>query len=106
MKIVINCFNNEYQEILSFEKHANFNEINKKFSSIKEPFEVKIFAINESISSHRLSILKKNIDNINLYTLCIYSNNRDTILAGRSIKINSTFFKEKVLKNKLLLFYT
>ena len=36
--------------------------------------------------------------------LCIYSNNRDTILSGKSLKIDSTFIKEQEIKNKLLAF--
>ena len=66
--------------------------------------EVKIFAINESISSHQLSKLKNHFDKINTCSLCIYSNNRDTILSGKFLRINSTFVKEQEVKNKLLLF--
>ena len=65
--------------------------------------EAKIFAINESISAHQISKLKKNLDKINICSLCIYSNNRDTVLAGNSLKINSTFVKERAGKNQLLL---
>ena len=104
MKIVINKTNNKYLETISFENLDNINETLKKFSSIKGPLEAKIFAINESISSHQLSKLKKNFDKINICSLCIYSNNRDTIIAGKSLKIDSTFLKEEDVKNKLLLF--
>lgn len=104
MKIVINKINNKYLETISFENLDNINETLKKFSSIKGPLEAKIFAINESISSHQLSKFKKNFDKINICSLCIYSNNRDTIIAGKSLKIDSTFLKEEDVKNKLLLF--
>ena len=102
MKIVINSINNEYLETISFKNHDNIDETFKKFSSIKEPLEAKIFAINELISSHKLSIFKNHFDKINICSLWIYSNNRYTIIAGKSLKINSTFVKEKELKNKLL----
>ena len=36
--------------------------------------------------------------------MCIYSNNRDTILSGKSLKIDSAFIKEQEIKNKLLLY--
>ena len=104
MKIVINKINNKYLETISFKNLDNINETLKKFSSIKGPLEAKIFAINESISSHQLSKFKKNFDKINICSLCIYSNNRDTIIAGKSLKIDSTFLKEEDVKNKLLLF--
>ena len=103
MKIVINSFNSEYIETISFENVENIHEIFKKFFLIKEPLEIRIFAINEAISSHKLSKLKKIFAKINLCSLSIYSNNRDTILAGKSLKINSTLHKEKEVKNRLLL---
>jgi len=34
----------------------------------------------------------------------MYSNNRNTILSGKSLKIESTFIKEREIKYKLLLF--
>ena len=70
---------------------------------MNEPLEVKIFAVNESISSHQLSKLKNYFYKINICSLCIYSNNRDTVLSGKSLKINSAYIKEKEIKNKLLL---
>jgi len=101
MKIVIN---NKYIESISFENLDNIHETFKKFSSIKEPLEAKFFAINESINSYQLSKIKNNFNKINICYLSIYSNNRETILAGKSLKIDSNFVKEQEIKNKLLLF--
>ncbi len=103
MKIVINSINNKYLETISFENLDKFHETFNKFYSIKVPLEAKIFLINESISAHQISKLKKNLDKINICSLRIYSNNRETVLAGKSLKIDSTFVKEQVCKNKLLL---
>ena len=102
MKIVLNGIDNEYVETIFFENLNNINETFHEFSLIKKPLEAKIYAINESISSHKLSILKNNFDKINIRSLCIYSNSRDTILAGKSLKINSTIIREQDAKNKLL----
>ena len=93
---------NKYLETISYENHKNVNEAFKKFDSIKEPLKVRIFAINESISSQKLSNFKNNIDKINICSLRIFSNNIETVVAGESLKINSTFIKEKEVKNKLL----
>ena len=71
----------------------NFHETFKRFSSIKEPLEAKIFAVNESISSHQLSKLKNHFEKINISYLCIYSNDRNTILSGKSLKIDEAFIK-------------
>ena len=59
--------------------------------------------MNESISSHQLSKLKNHFDNINTCSLCIYSNNKNTILSGKSLKIDSNYIKEQEIKSKLLL---
>ena len=82
MKILLKNPQSNYLEIISLVDLSNINETFKKFYSLQEPLEAKIFAINESISSNQLSQLKNNLCNI--FTLCIYSNNRDTVLAGKS----------------------
>ena len=102
MKIILNNIKSKYLEIFSLRDLNNINQT-LKFPSIKEPLEAKIFAINESINSHQLSKLKNNFEELNIFSLCLYSNNRDTILAGKSLKIDSTFSKEQELKNQLLL---
>tara|TARA_Y100000991_G_scaffold209426_1_gene189486 strand:+ start:33 stop:695 length:663 start_codon:yes stop_codon:yes gene_type:complete len=103
MKIVINKHNKEYLETISFEDLDNIQDTFNKFSLIKEPLEAKIFTTNESISSHKLSIVKTKFEKINVSIFCLYSNDRDTILAGKSLKINSTYIEEQDVKNKLLL---
>jgi len=103
MEIVLSSTKSKYLEICSFFDLDNIHETFKQFSSMKEPLEAKIFAVNESISSHQLSKLKNHFDKINISSVCIYSNNRDTILSGKSLKIDSTFYKEREIQNKLLL---
>ena len=102
MKIVINNPNNEYIENIFFENLDNIDESFKKLFSMKGPLEAKIFAINESISSHKLSKIKNYFDRNNIL-FCIYSNNRNTILASKSLKIDSNFVKEQEVKKKFLL---
>ena len=104
MKIVLNNTKRNYFEIFSLEDLDNIQETLRKFFSIKGPIEAKILSINESISIHQLSKLKNHLHNLNVFSLYIYSNDRNTILAGKSLRINSTFLKEQEIKNKLLLF--
>ena len=103
MKIIINDLNSKYQETISLRNFENINETFKKFSLMKGPLKAKIFAINDLISSHQLLNLKINFDRFNITSFCIYSNNRETILAGKALKINATYIKEKEVKKKLLL---
>ena len=104
MEIVLKNINGKYLEIFNLLNLDNIHETFKRFSSIKEPLEAEIFAVNESISSQQLSKLKNHFDKINISSLNIYSNNRYTILSGKSLKIDSTFYKEQEIQNKLLLF--
>ena len=103
MEIVLNHTKGKYLEILSLLDLDNIDETFEKISFIKGPLEAKIFAVNESISCHQLSKLKNHFDKINTFTLCIFSNNRDTILSGKFLKIDSTFLRGQEIKNKLLL---
>ena len=76
MEIVFKNSKSEYLEIFSLLDLDKIPETFKRFSSIKEPLQAKIFAVNESISSHQLSKFKNHFDKINICSLCIYSNNR------------------------------
>ena len=105
MEIVFSNSKSEYLEIFSLLDLDNLHETFKRFSSNKEPLEAKIFAVNESISSHQLAKLKTHFDKINICSLRIYSNNRDTIITGKFLKIDSAFTREKEIENKLLLLF-
>ena len=104
MEIVLKNTKSDYSEIFSLLDLDNIQETFKRFSSNKEPLEAKIFAVNESLSYCQLSKLKNHFEKINISSICIYSNNRDTILSGKSLKIDSAFIKEKEIKKKLLSF--
>ena len=104
MEIVLINTKSKNSEIFSFLDLDNIHETLKRFSYIKGPLEVKIFTVNESISSHQLSKLKNHFEKINICSLCIYSNSRETILSGKSLKIHSVLVKEQEIKNKLLLY--
>ena len=104
MDIVLINNKSRYLEICSLFDLNKIHETFKQFSSMKGPLEAKIFAVNESIRSDQLSILKNQFEKININSLHIYSNDRDTVLSGKSLKIDSSFYEEKEIKNKLLLF--
>jgi len=104
MEIVLENTKSKYLEIFSLSDLDNTHETFKRFSSMKEPLEAKIYAVNESISSHQFLKLKNHFDKINICSLCIYSNNRSTIISGKSLKIDSAYIKEQEIKNQLLLF--
>ena len=102
MEIILSNPKRTYSEMISLRELENVNGKFKEFYSTKEALEARIFAVNEQISSYHLSKIKNHFDKLNICSLCIYSNNRDTILAGKSLKINSTFAKEQEVKKKLI----
>ena len=104
MEIVLINTKSKYLEIFSLLDLDNLPETLKRFSSIKEPLEAKIFTVNESINSDTLSKLKNHFYKINICSLSIYSNNRDTIISGKYLKIDSVYIQEQDIKNQLLLF--
>ena len=104
MEIFLKNTESKYLEIFSLLDLDNIHETFKRFSSNKEPLEANIFAVNDIITSHQLSKLKNYFDKINICSLRIYSNNRYTILSGKSLKIDSAYINEREIKNKLLLF--
>ena len=57
MEIVLQNTKSKYLEISSLLDLDNIHETFKRFSSINEPCEAKIFAVNESITSNQLSKL-------------------------------------------------
>ena len=103
MQIVLNNPKDQYLEVISIMDFDTIDETFKKFSLLKGQVKVKIFAINESVNTHQILELKKKLENIQIFSISIYSNNRDTIIAGKSLKIDSTFLKERDAKNKLFL---
>ena len=102
MKIIIND-TSQNLDITCFDNLENIYDDLKKFLLIKSDLEVKLFAIDEKVSSHQLSNLKKVFEKLNIYSLRLYSNDRDTILAGKSLKIDSIYLKEKDLRAKFIL---
>ena len=104
MNIILNNTQSNYFEIFSLEDLDNIQKTSRKIFSIKGPVEAKILIVDESISIDNLLKLKNHLDNLDVFSICIYSNDRNTILAGKSLRINSTFLEEQEVKKKLLLF--
>ena len=105
MKIVIRNKINGYIQTLSLK---DLNPLDKNFLnsiSIKEPLEAHIFAIDEIIDSQQLAKFKINIKKLNVNSIYIFSNKRETIVTGKSLKIDSKFFDGEELK-KIFLNYS
>ena len=59
MEIVLKNTKSElFRDLFFISDLDNIDETFKRFPSIKEPLEAKIFAVSESISSHQLAKLR------------------------------------------------
>ena len=105
MKIIIKNINGEYIRTISLKELNPLDKNFLKLISLKEPLEAYIFAINEIINSNQLAKFKLNIKKLNVNSIKIFSNTRETIISGNSLKINSKLLNEKDLK-KLFLNYS
>ena len=103
MEIIIKNINGEYNKKISLKGLESLPNIFEKINLVEEPYKADIFAINEIINAHELAKFKLTLGKRNINSLHIYSNIRETILAGKSLKIESTFVKEKNLKNNFFL---
>ncbi len=97
---------NKYENIRTI-KIAGLESFKKIFEENinpeNKPLEANIFAINEIINFYQLRQIKLNLKKQNFKTLNIFSNKRETVLSGKSLKVNSTFVSENDLKNALSL---
>ena len=103
MKLIIKNADNEFIKTIPFKKFEIYQNFVEELSTIKNPFAANLIATNEKISSYELSQLKIILEKLNIKFSHIYSNNRETVLSGKYLKIDSTFLSIKHLKNKLSL---
>ena len=102
MKIIIKNINSKHTKTISLKELNPLNKNFLKFISVKEPLEANIYAIDEIINSYQLAKFKLNIKKLNVNYIHIFSNIRETILSGKSLKIDSTFVNKKVLRRLFL----
>ena len=101
MRLILRGIANKFIKSFSFK---NF-EIDQNFCDnliTKEaPAAANLITENEKINSYELAKLKLILEKHFIKLSNIYSNNRETVLSGKSLKINSTFLKIKDLENQL-----
>ena len=103
MQLILRSIANEFIKSLSFKKFELYQNFWNKFSDVKAPADANLITENEIINSCELAKLKLILEKHNIKLTNIYSNNRETVLSGQSLKINSTFLNIKDLKNQLPL---
>ena len=71
-------------------KHSNLNlQVIEELKDIQKPATASLITNDEEINSHELANLKISLEKLNIQFVHIYSNNRETVLCGKSLKIIS-----------------
>ena len=103
MKLILRSIVNEFIKSFSFKKFELYQNFHEKLIAIEAPATANLITENEKINSCELAKLKHILEKHNIKFSNIYSNNRETVLSGKSLKINSTFLNIKDLKKQLPL---
>lgn len=101
MKLIIRNIANEFIKSFSFKRFELYQNFCDEFNTIKNSATANLISENEKINSRELAKLKLILEKHNITFSNIYSNNRETVLSGKSLKINSIFLNIQDLKNQL-----
>ena len=94
---------NEFIKSFSFKKFEIDQKFCDKLITKEASVSANLITENEKNYSYELAKLKLILEKHFIKLSNIYSNNRETVLSGKSLKITSTFLKIKDLKNQLPL---
>ena len=105
MKLVLKSkLENNIHEISfkSFESYQN-TKVDLSIQNLKQPITANLITEYEKINSLELEKFKQFLKRSNIQLVHIYSNSRETILSGKSLRIDSTLINKKDLMNDLFL---
>ena len=102
MKLIFRNLTNQFIKAISFKSFEVYENFINELSYFQNIATAELISENEKINSKELLKLKLSLENLNIKFINIYSNKRETILSGKSLKINSILINKKKLKNELL----
>ena len=101
MKLILRNVSNECIKTISFKAFELSQNFFDELNELKNPFSADLITKDEKINSVELAKLKIILEKLNINFSHIYSMSRETVLSGKSLKINSTLLNFKVNKNEL-----
>ena len=101
MQLIFRSITHEFIKSFSFKRFEFYQDFYNELFDIDTLAIANLITENEKINSCELAKLKLTLEKHNIRFSNIYSNNRETVLSGKSLKINSTFLNIKELKNQL-----
>ena len=99
MKLIFKNNANEFIKSISFKKMSLYQNSIQELCFNQHLGKAILITTNEQISSWELAKLKLTLEKRNIMFVQIYSNNRETILSGKSLKIKSTLMNMKDLES-------
>ena len=90
MKLILRNSAKNLIKTISFDKFELFQNFISELSNFKNPAEATLITENEGITCLELAKFKLKLKKLNINFSDIYSTNRETILSGKFLKINST----------------
>ncbi len=103
MKLILRNIANECIKSFSLKRFELYQDFSDKLIAIQYPAAANLITENEQIDLCDLAKLKSILEKHNIKFSNIYSNNRETVLSGKSLKINSTFLNIEDLNIQLPL---
>ena len=103
MKLILKNTVDETVRSLNFNSFENYKNLFDEIRLIKKAAKAVLISAHEKINSHELSNFKLTLEKLNIKIIHIYSNNRETVLSGNSLKINSTLLNKKDSKHELFI---
>ena len=100
MELILRNIAKNYINSISFKEFELYRNFVDQLSSFEKPASANLITANEKINSYELANLKLTLKKMNINFSHIYSLNRETVLSGMSLKINSTLLNIKDFKNE------
>ena len=98
MKLILRTSSKDFIKSISFNKFEHYHNFFSELSALKKAAEATLITANERITCFELAKFKLKLKEININFSYISSTNRETILSGKFLKINSTLLN--IVKNK------
>ena len=100
MKLIFKSSTKDFIKSISFKKFELYQNSISELSAHKNLYEATLITANEKITCSELTKLKLELKKLDINFSDIYSTNRETIISGKSLKINSPLLKKNYNKNK------
>ena len=102
MRLILKNIANESVKSLSFHEFDLYKTFIEELGFNSNLDKAILIIANEEVKAWELAKLKLTLEKLNVKFLHIFSNNREAVLSGKSLKINSTLMNIQDLENEFL----